>query len=100
MASSVARKPLATQKLALTHLAQKYQDGEGEPQSSPVPEGKSGVSELPSEADREKHKDGDGSDAPRSQNGSDAPGSRTVPARALLLRGLLWDDRITHVGRY
>ena len=81
-------------------MAQKYQDGEGEPQPSPVPEGKSRVSELPSEADSEKHKGGDGSDAPGSQNGSDAPGSRTVPARTLLLRGLLWDDRITHGGRY
>ena len=38
MASAAAREPLGTQKLALAHLAQKYQDGEGEPQPSPVPD--------------------------------------------------------------
>ena len=30
---------LTTQKPAPTHLAQKYQDAEGEPQASPVPDG-------------------------------------------------------------
>ena len=33
--SGVAREPLATQKVALTHLAQKYQDSEGELQPPP-----------------------------------------------------------------
>ena len=75
------------------------QDAEGEPQPSPVPDDKSRESELPSEADSEKHKGDDGSDAPGSQNGSDAPRSRNVPARTLLLlQGLLGDDRIIHGG--
>jgi hypothetical protein len=101
MASGVASEPLVTQKLAFTHLAQKYQDGEGEPQTSPVPEGESRVSELPSEEDSEKHKADGGSDATRSENASDTRGRRIGRARALLLlRGLLRDDGITHGGRY
>jgi hypothetical protein len=82
-------------------LAQKYEDGEGELQPPPVPYGKSRVSKLPSEADSEKHKGDDGRDASRSQNARDAPRSRHGPGRTLLLfRGLLWDNRITHGGRY
>ena len=81
-------------------MAQKYQDAEGEPQPSPMRDGKSRESDLPSEADSEKHKGDDGSDTPGSQNGNDPPGTRDVRARTLLfLRGLLW-DRITHGGRY
>ncbi len=97
--SGVAREPLATQKVALTHLAQKYQDGEGELQPPPVPYRKSRVSKLSSEADSEKHKGDHGRDAPGSQNGSDAPGSRNGRVRTLLFRELLWDDRIIHGRR-
>ena len=82
-------------------MAQKYQDGEGELQPPPVPDDKSRVSKVPSKADSEKDKGDDGSDAPGSQNAGDAPMSQTVFARTLLLfRGLLWNDRITHGGRY
>jgi hypothetical protein len=62
----------------LAQLAQKYQDGEGELQPSPVPEDITRESEVPSEADGEKH---------QSDDGSDAPGSQNVLARSLRLRG-------------
>ena len=77
------RAELATQNSALAQLVQKYQDAQGKPQPSSVPKHKSHESELPSEADSEKHKSDEGSDAPGSQN--------VLATTLLLLRGLLWD---------
>jgi hypothetical protein len=81
------RAELTTQEPALTHLAQKHEDAEGEPQPSPVPDHTSHESDLPSEADSQKYEGNDGSDAPGSQN---------APARSLLLRRALRWDGIVH----
>jgi hypothetical protein len=76
----MARADLTERRSVLSgpaQLAQKHQDGEGEPQPSPVPEDIACESEVPSEADSEQGQSDERSDAPRSQN---------VPASSLLLR--------------
>jgi hypothetical protein len=66
-------------------LSQKNENGEGELQPSPVPEHLACESEVPSEADGDKH---------QCDDGGDAPGSQNVLARAPVLRWatLRWDS--------
>jgi hypothetical protein len=72
----------------LPELAQKYQDGDGELQPSPVPEDIARESEVPSEADREQGQSDDGSDAPGGQN--------VAAAASLVQRALRLEDGVIH----
>ena len=68
-------------------LAQKYQKGESELQPSPMPQDIAHGSEVPLQAESEKH---------HCDDGSDAPGSQDALARSALVRGALRWAGIVH----